>query len=76
MHRSTGDLRLWRAFKINVGASSTPDFSDIGEVVDGASLLLIDIFGPVFGAHARTGFSNVALSGGSAVEIEAIFQER
>jgi len=76
VHQSTGDLRLWRAFKISVSVSATPDFADIGEVVNGASLLLVDIFGPVFGSHARTGHSNIALAGGSAVEVEAIFQRR
>jgi enamine deaminase RidA (YjgF/YER057c/UK114 family) len=76
VHQSTGDLRLWRAFKITVACSATPDFAEIGEVVNGASLLLVDVFGPVFGAHARTGVSNIALAGGSAVEVEAIFQLR
>lgn len=76
VHQSTGDLRLWKAFKISVSVSATADFEEIGEVVNGASLLLIDIFGPVFGAHARTGHSNIALAGGSAVEVEAIFQRR
>jgi enamine deaminase RidA (YjgF/YER057c/UK114 family) len=76
VHQSTGDLRLWRAFKISVAVSATPDFAEIGEVVNGASLLLVDVFGPVFGSHARTGHSNIALAGGSAVEVEAIFQAR
>lgn len=76
VHQSTGDLRLWRAFKISVAVSATPDFAEIGDVVNGASLLLVDVFGPVFGSHARTGHSNVALAGGSAVEVEAIFQLR
>lgn len=76
VHQSTGDLRLWRAFKITVACSATPDFAQIGEVVNGASLLLVNVFGPVFGAHLRTGLSNIALAGGSAVEVEAIFQLR
>jgi len=76
VHQSTGDLRLWRAFKISVAVSATPDFAEIGEVVNGASLLLVNVFGPIFGAHLRTGHSNVALAGGSAVEVEAIFQAR
>lgn len=76
VHQSTGDLRLWRAFKINVAVSATPDFAEIGEVVNGASLLLVNVFGPIFGQHIRTGFSNIALAGGSAVEVEAIFQLR
>jgi enamine deaminase RidA (YjgF/YER057c/UK114 family) len=76
VHQTTGDLRLWRAFKITVACSATPDFSDIGGVVNGASMLLVNVFGPVFGAHARTGVSNIALAGGTAVEVEAIFQLR
>lgn len=76
VHQSTGDLRLWRAFKISVQVSCTPDFAEVGEVVNGASQLLLDVFGPHFGAHARIGMSNVALAGGSPVEMEAIFQLR
>lgn len=76
VHQSTGDLRLWRAFKISVGVACTPDFGPIGEVVNGASLLLVDVLGPVFGTHLRTGHSLVAPPGGAAVEVEAIFQLR
>lgn len=76
VHQTTGDLRLWRGFKLTVSVACTPDFADIGEVVNGASLLMVEIFGPVFGAHARSGHSMPALAGGSAIEVEAIFQRR
>lgn len=76
VHQSTGDLRLWRAFKISVSLATTPEFEKIGDVVNGASLLLVNVFGPIFGAHARTGHSVVAPPGGTPVEVEAIFQRR
>jgi enamine deaminase RidA (YjgF/YER057c/UK114 family) len=76
VHQTTGDLRLWRAFKLTVSCSATPDFADIGEVVNGASMLLVNVFGPIFGAHARSGHSMSALAGGTCVEVEAIFQAR
>lgn len=76
VHQSTGDLRLWRPFKIVVYGATTPEFEQLSEVVNGASLLLVDVFGPEYGTHSRTGVSMVAPAHGAAVEVEAIFQLR
>ncbi|HEY0697968.1 MAG TPA: RidA family protein [Micromonospora sp.] len=76
VHQVTGDLRQWRPFKISIGLATTPEFTAIGEVNNGASLLLVEVFGPHLGKHLRTGHSMVSPPGGSPVEVEAIFERR
>lgn len=76
VHQVTGDLRQWRPVKISVGLATTPDFTAIGDVNNGASLLLVEVYGPLLGKHLRTGHSMVSPPGGSPVEVEAIFERR
>jgi enamine deaminase RidA (YjgF/YER057c/UK114 family) len=51
----------------------TPDFLEQPKVVNGASDLMVEVFGER-GQHARTAIGSVALPLDSAVEVEAIFQ--
>lgn len=53
--------------------NSTPDFADHPYVIDGASELLADVFGPD-GVHARSSFGVASLPNQITVEIEAIFE--
>lgn len=53
--------------------NATPEFSDHPYVIDGASELLADVFGPD-GIHARSAFGVASLPNQITVEIEAIFE--
>lgn len=50
--------------------NSTPDFEDHPKVIDGASDLLFDLFGPA-GRHARSAVGLAGLPRGQPVEINA-----
>ena len=52
-----------------------PDFLEQPKVVNGASDLMVEVFGDA-GKHARTAVGVAALPMDSAVEVEAIFQLR
>lgn len=51
--------------------ASTPDFKDQHVVVNGFSDLIIQVFGPQIGRHARSALGVVSLPMGFAMEIEA-----
>jgi len=70
-----GDLdRVTRVVKLLCLVNSAPDFGRQPEVANGASDLLVQIFGPARGAHARSAVGMGALPFGIAVEIEGIFE--
>ncbi|MHB1173377.1 MAG: RidA family protein [Lacisediminihabitans sp.] len=54
--------------------ASAPGFGDQPLVVNGASELLIEAFGPTVGRHARSAIGVASLPARAPVEIEAIFQ--
>jgi enamine deaminase RidA (YjgF/YER057c/UK114 family) len=62
-----------RCVRLSGFVNSTPDFSDHPKVINGASDLMVEVFGER-GQHARTAVGAVALPLDSAVEVEAIFQ--
>lgn len=69
-----GDLtRVRRVVKLTGFVSSTPDFTDQPQVINGASDLMVAVFGDA-GRHARAAVSAAALPRGVAVEVEAVFQ--
>jgi enamine deaminase RidA (YjgF/YER057c/UK114 family) len=53
---------------------ATPDFDAHPAVIDGASALLIDVFGERIGAHARTAIGVASLPGGACVELELVVE--
>jgi enamine deaminase RidA (YjgF/YER057c/UK114 family) len=53
--------------------NSPPDFVDHPKVINGASDLMVAVFGER-GQHARTAVGAAALPVNSAVEVEAVFQ--
>ncbi len=69
-----GDLdRVVRCVKLGAFVNSTPDFGDQPKVVNGASDLMVEVFGDK-GIHARFAVGAVILPFNVAVEIDAIFE--
>jgi len=61
--------RIERVLTVTGFVASAPDFHDQPTVVDGASRVLADVFGPA-GRHTRSAVGVAALPRGGAVEIE------
>ncbi|MEE2525136.1 RidA family protein [Hyphobacterium sp. HN65] len=69
-----GDLsRLVRVVKLGGFVCATPEFEAIPKVINGASDLMVEVFGDA-GRHARSAVSCPALPLGAAVEIDGIFE--
>lgn len=66
--------RIKRVVKLLCLVNSMPEFGDQPEVANGASDLLVSIFGEERGKHARSAIGMAALPFGIAVEIEGIFE--
>ncbi len=67
-----GDLeRIKRIVRLGGFVNSTPGFTDQPKVINGASDLMVAVFGDA-GKHARTAVSAGALPLGVAVEVDAI----
>ena len=67
-----GDLsRVTRIVKLGVFVNSAPDFTDQPKVANGASDLMVALFGEA-GRHARAAVGVAALPLGAAVEVDAI----
>lgn len=62
--------------KVVVLVNSTPEFDEQHLVANGATDLLIEVFGDEEGRPARTAIGVAALPLGFAVEIEALFEMR
>ncbi|MEQ9520143.1 MAG: RidA family protein [Parvibaculum sp.] len=65
--------RVKQCVKIGGFVNATPDFADHPAVVNGASDLMVEVFGEK-GRHARFAIGNSSLPFNVAVEIEAIFE--
>ena len=71
-----GDLdRLVQVVKLGGFVNCTADFTDHPKVINGASDLMVEIFGEA-GKHARAAVGSSSLLLGVAVEIEVVFQIR
>ena len=69
-----GELdRVTRIVKLLCMVNSTPDFGQQPPVANGASDLLVEVFGDK-GMHARSAVGMVDLPGGAPVEIEMIVE--
>lgn len=72
MQAALGDLgRVTRIVKLGIFVASHPDFTDQPEVGNGASDLMVGVFGEA-GRHARSAVGVAVLPRGVAVEIDAI----
>jgi enamine deaminase RidA (YjgF/YER057c/UK114 family) len=70
-----GDLdRIERVVKLMGFVSSSEDFYRQPEVIDGASGLLLEIFGPEKGSHARSAVGVFCLPFDLPVEIEMVLE--
>lgn len=72
-----GDLsRVAGCMRVGGFVHCTPDFPSVPMVINGASDLFVEIFGPEVGAHARTAVGVMQLPRGASVEVDAIFRVR
>ena len=69
-----GDLdRVRRIVKLGGFVNSTPEFTDQPKVINGASDLMVEVFGDA-GRHARAAVSAGSLPLGVAVEVDAVVE--
>jgi enamine deaminase RidA (YjgF/YER057c/UK114 family) len=72
-----GDLdRIQRFLKVLGMVQSHPDYHDQPKVINGFSDLIVELFGPERGLHARSAVGLAALPSNIAVEIECIVEVR
>lgn len=75
VHRSTGDLeKVERVLRITGYVNAEPDFTDAHLVINGASDLVREVFGPEAGQHARSALGLAQLPLGVSVEVEMILK--
>jgi enamine deaminase RidA (YjgF/YER057c/UK114 family) len=76
LHAALGDLnKLTRIVKLLVLVNSAPTFTEQHLVANGASELLVAVFGEK-GAHARSAFGVAQIPLGACVEIELVAEVR
>ncbi|CAB3663976.1 RidA family protein [Achromobacter pestifer] len=70
---ATGDRldRVARVVRLGVFVASTPDFNRQSAIANGASDLMVDVFGDA-GRHARSAVGVASLPQGVSVEVEAV----
>jgi len=69
-----GDLgRVRRVLRLAGFVQAVPGFTQHPQVLNGASELMVDVFGPA-GRHARVAVGAPSLPLGAAVEIEGMFE--
>lgn len=70
-----GNLRqVMNVAKLTVFVASEEDFTQQSQVANGASQLLVDLFGEGVGLPARSAIGVHVLPGGIPVEVEALFE--
>lgn len=65
--------RVKQVVRVGVWVCSDPGFHDQPTVANGASELLVQVFGPA-GQHARAAVGSIALPRGAAVEVELLVE--
>ena len=71
-----GDLdRIEEVVRVKGYINVDPDFTQISETLNGASEVLIELFGDP-GHHSRTAIGVASMPFGVAIEVEAVFQVR
>jgi enamine deaminase RidA (YjgF/YER057c/UK114 family) len=69
-----GDLdRVQRVVKLTGFVNATPEFTEHPQVINGASELMLEVFGEA-GRHARAAVGSASLPLGVAVEVEGVFE--
>lgn len=75
LHEVLGDLnRVTKIVKLLGMVNATPDFIAHPSVINGCSDLLVEVFGPQIGTHARSAVGMGSLPNNITVEIEAIVE--
>ena len=73
LQAAVGDLaKVRRIVKVMSLVNSTPQFTEQHLVTNGCSQLLMEVFGPDVGAHARSAFGVAQIPMGACVEIEMV----
>ena len=73
LQAAVGDLtKVRRIVKLMSLVNSTPTFTEQHLVTNGCSQLLVEVFGPEVGSHARSAFGVAQIPLGACVEIELI----
>lgn len=71
---AVGDLsRIARVVKLGGFVNAHADFTDLPEVINGCSDLMVDVFGEK-GRHARAAVASPVLPRGVAVEVDGVFE--
>lgn len=73
VNEAVNDLDMVQCIKLGVFVNSTPDFIQHPEVANGASDLMVEVFGE-HGKHSRFAVGASSLPRGVAVEVDAIFK--
>ena len=74
VRKALGDLdRVVKVAKLKGYVNATDDLAEVAAVVNGASEVMIEVFGQEIGAHARTVAGVTVMPFGVAIEIEADF---
>jgi enamine deaminase RidA (YjgF/YER057c/UK114 family) len=69
-----GDLdRVRRVVKLTGFVNAAPEFTEHPQVINGASELMLEVFGEA-GRHARAAVGSASLPLGVAVEVEGVFE--
>ncbi len=78
LHAATGeDLdRVTRVVRLGVFVACTPNFTAQPQVGNGASELMVEVFGEEIGRHARSAVGCSALPLGVPVEVDGVFEVR
>jgi enamine deaminase RidA (YjgF/YER057c/UK114 family) len=75
LKQEVGELdRIQRVIRLFGMVNCTPDFPAMPAVIDGASDLFLELFGPEYGCHARSAVGQVNLPRGQAIEINGEFE--
>ena len=75
VHRQVGSLdKIERVLRITGYVNADPDFTDAHVVINGASNLVKEVFGPEAGQHARSALGLQQLPLGVSVEVEMILK--
>ena len=64
---------MTRCLRLGGFVNCTPEFTDMPQVINGASNLMVEVFRDV-GKHARAAVGVSSLPGGVAAEVEATFE--
>jgi enamine deaminase RidA (YjgF/YER057c/UK114 family) len=77
LQATVGDLdKVAKIVKLTVLVNSEPHFIEQHLVANGASELLVEVFGAAIGAHARTAFGVAQIPLGACVEIDIVVKTR